>query len=312
MSAPSPAASLRPPLRGAYPAILGLLGATVFLSLFFLVFPGVDLWVTGLFYRPGVGFPASSLAILAALRNLATAQLWAIVFALLAALAIKLARPWEPAPVPPRAILFLLTTLALAPGLIVNALMKNNWGRPRPFMVEAFGGQSPFVPVWEITDYCTRNCSFVSGEASSAIWLVAIALMVPVGWRRPALWVILAWATLLSLARVAYGHHFLSDVLLAWAITLLVIALAYQAMIVAPPGWLSPPALERGLSRVGLALRRLVGSGESPRQLRDPVPEDRHLADRLLAPRREDQESDHGDEGGGEGGDGHGGLRSGS
>lgn len=309
MSAPYPAAtSSRLPWRGPHTAIVALLAATLVLSLVFLAFPSIDLWATSLFYRPGSGFPAGDLALLEALRNLATAQLWAIVLALLAALAIKLARPREPAPIPPRAILFLLTTLAVAPGLIVNLWLKNAWGRPRPFAVEAFGGSAPYVPVWEISDYCVRNCSFVSGEASSAIWLVAVALVLPVGWRRSLLWPILAWATLLSMSRVAFGHHFLSDVLLAWTITLLLIAVAYRAIVVAPPEWLSPGTLERGLTGAGLALRRALGHGESPGQLRNPAAEDRNGADRLLAAGREDQEGDHGEKAGQEG-DGHGGLR---
>ena len=40
-----------------------------------------------------------------------------------------------------RAILFLTTTLALAPGLVTNIILKDNWSRPRPIDVIQFGGE---------------------------------------------------------------------------------------------------------------------------------------------------------------------------
>jgi membrane-associated phospholipid phosphatase len=122
--------------------------------------------------------------------------------------------------------------------------------------VEAFGSEAPYVEVWRITDWCADNCSFVSGEASSAVWLVAVALVLPKSVRTPATIAATVYALLLSLNRIAFGGHFLSDVLISFGLTLLVIAVVHRAVIERPPNWLSNEALEAGLGRLGLALRR--------------------------------------------------------
>lgn len=259
-------ASTRRPWPGgsvaADPIVLAAL-ATLIASAFFLAFPPVDLWFTGLFYEPGSGFPLRSDPFLLGLREAIALLLMLAAVALLVPVAVKLARPDQPSPVSPTVPLFLLSTLALAPGLLVNGILKSFWGRPRPFMVTDFGGDLPFVPVWKITDYCARNCSFVSGEASSAIWMLAIALVVPRGWRTAVLVVTIPLALLLSFARIAFGNHFLSDVVISWGLTLLVIALLHRLLIVSPPAFLAEPALEAGLTRLGRGLRRLLRRGRS-------------------------------------------------
>ncbi len=62
-------------------------------------------------------------------------------------------------------------TLLIGTVGIINLVLKEIWGRPRPFEVEVFGGKNPFVLPGTIAEYCDRNCSFTSGEASSAAWL---------------------------------------------------------------------------------------------------------------------------------------------
>ena len=124
-----------------------------------------------------------------------------------------------------------------------------------PHDPSAFGGAAPYVEVWRISGWCDTNCSFVSGEASSAMWLVAVALVLPIRIRGPAVVVAVAYAALLSLNRIAFGGHFLSDVLIAFALTLLVIAVVYRVVILRPPRWLENATLEAGLARIGHALR---------------------------------------------------------
>jgi membrane-associated PAP2 superfamily phosphatase len=111
--------------------------------------------------------------------------------------------------------LFLAAALALGPGLIVNGIVKPQWGRPRPAQIRAFGGDKEFVGVWGFGAPGVSK-SFPSGHASMGFYLMAPAfLLYP---RRPR------WATaflisgllgggLLGLARIAQGQHFLSDVI---------------------------------------------------------------------------------------------------
>jgi lipid A 4'-phosphatase len=101
-------------------------------------------------------------------------------------------------------------------------------------MVDIFGGEAPYQPVWRITDWCQSNCSFVSGEASSATWLVAAIVLIP-GPLRPLLAPpVVVYALLISLNRLAFGGHFLSDVMLSWTISGLVFAVLFRLMVSAP------------------------------------------------------------------------------
>jgi lipid A 4'-phosphatase len=116
----------------------------------------------------------------------------------------------------------LLATLAIGPGLIVNVLLKDHWGRPRPYSTDLFGGHLPFVPAGELTNYCHSNCSFVSGEASSIFWLLCLIPLFPHHWRLRIGIAFTVIAVLTSGLRVAFGGHYLSDVVLGGLSTLVV------------------------------------------------------------------------------------------
>ena len=238
----------------ADPIALCLLFA-LFVSAFFLAFPGVDMWVSGLFYAPGRGFPLAKSRGLVLFRKSEDIVLTAVIIVIVASFLLKLLRPDRPSAISPNVSLFLLSSLIVGPGLIVNVALKSNWGRPRPVMVEAFGGADPYVEVWKITDLCARNCSFVSGEASTAVWLTAIAFVVPRSWRVPVAVVAAIYAGLLSLNRLAFGGHFLSDIVISWGLTLLVIAVFHRIFLASPPPWLAPARLEAGVTRLGQRLR---------------------------------------------------------
>ena len=74
-----------------------------------------------------------------------------------------------------RAVIFLIATIAIGPGLIVNLGLKDHWRRPRPTQTQEFNGPSPFRPWYETNGDCKKNCSFVRGEASTGFWMVAPA-----------------------------------------------------------------------------------------------------------------------------------------
>jgi membrane-associated phospholipid phosphatase len=244
----------RSPALLADPIVQALLFILV-VSLVFLAFPGIDVWFSRLFFDPDIGFPMSRLAAFKALRALAEVLLIGSVLATIAAVAVKLRRPKRPTPIRPCDIIFLLTSLVIGPGLLVNAFFKEFWGRPRPSTVDLFGGEAPFVNVWQVSDHCSENCSFVSGEAAVAMWLVAVAIVVPGRWRKPVLVLALVLAVILSANRIAFGRHFLSDVLLAWGLTLLVMTVTHRIVVEQPSRWLANDRLEAGLTRLGLRLR---------------------------------------------------------
>lgn len=196
----------------------------------FAAFPQADLIVSGWFYRPGEGFRLAGRPWIEALRN----GIWNLSIAvfLLSAAALVLAaagRPVRGAGARPAGFVFLL--YLLGPGLLVNGVLKEHWGRARPVDVVEFGGAAAFTPPWLPADQCASNCSFVSGEGSAAAALaVTFLILAPAARRRlpRAGFALYALAgVLLPLAglglRIATGRHFLSDTVFA---VLLVLALA--------------------------------------------------------------------------------------
>lgn len=227
-------------------------------SLFFLVFPGVDLRVSGLFYSKDGGFWAQNEPFLRRLRYLGPYIVRIIAVGSVAIFLLKILFPGRRPVVPLRTPLFLLTTLILGPGVLVNLILKNNWGRPRPVMVEQFGGDLPYQLVWWPTDLCHSNCSFVSGEASAGMWLVAAVFVAPVAWRFALLCFVLPLGLILSVNRIAFGGHFLSDTLISWGLTLLVIFAVHRFLYVSAPAFLRDTHLDEWFTRKGRLLHAIT------------------------------------------------------
>lgn len=227
------------------------------ISVVFLTFPALDIWFSRQFYDEVTGsFPVAHLPVFIAIRELHSIMTWVIAVGVSLALVYKILVPWRPSLVPPRDILFILGTLAVGPGIIVNGLFKSFSGRPRPYQTELFGGEMPFVGVWDITDHCARNCSFISGESSSAIWLITATVLFPRRWRRTAFVILLGLGIVFALNRVAFGGHFLSDVLIAWFLTLGLIALFERYLYASSGADERAAKAEEALTAFGMALRR--------------------------------------------------------
>jgi lipid A 4'-phosphatase len=129
-----------------------------------------------------------------------------------------------------RAMVFLIATMVIGPGLIVNLGLKDHWHRPRPNQTQDFNGNEPFRP-WYVDDgACKKNCSFVSGEAATGFWMVAPASVLPPPWRGPAMIAAFAFGFGASLLRMAFGGHYLSDVILGGLVALIVIEITRRLL----------------------------------------------------------------------------------
>ncbi len=138
----------------------------------------------------------------------------------------------------PRKWLFLALCLAVGPGLVANVLLKDHWGRARPSQVQLFGGERAFTPPLLPARECPRNCSFVSGEASSIFALFfALALMLETR-RRQLLALGLLAGGAAGLMRMAQGGHFLSDVLFA-GVFMMLTTLALHWLVFDAGAWWS-------------------------------------------------------------------------
>jgi len=109
----------------------------------------------------------------------------------------------------------ILATLIVGPGLVANVLLKDQMGRARPYQTEMFGGTKAFTPPLVAANQCARNCSFVSGEASSMFALFFGFAMVARTRARTFLAIGIAMGTIVGVIRMSQGAHFLSDVVFA-------------------------------------------------------------------------------------------------
>ena len=180
--------------------------------IFFLMFPNLDLIVANVFYQERFYFDdylwvktiywvfakISGLVLLIYLRM--------ILFYKKSKQAQKL-----------RAVCFLLVTLLIGPGLLVNTVLKNNSvGRPRPVHVQEFGGDATYTPVFHYSGMCQKNCSFVSGHSAMGFYFIALFWLFP---RRRVFLAGLAIGIVVSFVRIVQGGHFLSDTVFAgWVV----------------------------------------------------------------------------------------------
>ncbi|MGA7982730.1 MAG: phosphatase PAP2 family protein [Chromatiaceae bacterium] len=188
-------------------------------SLLFVLFPQIDLAVSGLFYTPGVGFEINGAWYERFIYHASELLIAGVTLALIALWGYaRLAKRTLPIRLAGKELAFLLLVLALGPGLMINWALKEHWGRARPVDLVEFGGTHAFSPAWILSDQ--HGHSFCSGHAGATFYLIAVALVVAHRRRR---WVSLAvvGGILVGLVRIASGGHFLSDVLVSFFIVLI-------------------------------------------------------------------------------------------
>ena len=208
--------------------IVGLLvGLAAVVTIISLIGPNIDLEIARLFFDPVTRrFPAGSNPYVATLRDHGYVSIITCVGFVAAALATKF-WPKFRLNLPARVAVFLVGSLALGPGLLVNGVFKDYWHRPRPIQVTEFGGDKPYVNWWYPGGTCARNCSFASGEAASAAWMVGPAMLAPAPWRAAAIGAAAIFTAATSLSRMAVGAHFFTDVVFGALMSLLVLWAMY-------------------------------------------------------------------------------------
>ncbi len=231
--------------------LLIALAIAVVVGIVFALYAELDLTLSGVFYDAAtrrwnvLDWPGGRL------RHLAGWLIALVVAPAVIALLVKLVLPRRPMWLPGRAIVLMITTLVLGPGLLVNVILKDNSGRPRPIYVTEFGGHEHFRPWWDMRGECQKNCSFVAGEPSGAFWTMAGAAVAPPHWRAAAYGAALVFGSAVGALRISAGGHFFSDVVFGGVVVFLLIWLVHGLLY----RWrtrLSDAGVERALERVAM------------------------------------------------------------
>lgn len=200
----------------------------------FALAPGVDIGAARLLSDPSQSFPFplrewSPIVILnVSVPYIATAVVIGLGLALLAWV-LPVPGNWR---IRPLVIGYIALSLAVGPGLITNAVLKEYSGRARPAQVTEFGGPKKFTAAFAPARECPTNCAFVSGHAAMGFYLVTFALLMAPGRRRRlAIAGAVGAGSLFGLARMAEGGHWLSDVVFSGLINIAVAWAAYYWLI---------------------------------------------------------------------------------
>jgi len=138
--------------------------------------------------------------------------------------------------------LFLLLAMLLGPGLIINAILKDNWGRPRPRNVNDYGGKYAYEQVLSV-DPSSPGLSFPCGHCSMGFFLMIPFFVLRK--RKPLLAAVsltagILYGLLIGVARMAQGGHWCSDVIIAGILVYLTGAILFYALKLDRDIWFHP------------------------------------------------------------------------
>ena len=121
-------------------------------------------------------------------------------------------------------IIFIWISGAFTMLLIVNVILKNMWGRVRPNDISYFGGTYDFTPWYKISNSCTSNCSFVSGDASVGFIIVIFYFITK---KSIYLYLGLFFGIFLGFIRILAGGHFFSDIVFSQIVVTTSISISF-------------------------------------------------------------------------------------
>ena len=206
---------------------LKTLTITLILSIIFFIFPNLDITVSGLFFSQDGDFIGSENNWFIYFIRKMIMPLFALLifFIPLAAIVKQIKFKEKILDIPVRDWTYLFTCLVIGTGVVVNLIFKNFWGRARPNDTIIFGGEEPFTIPWLNVNYCENNCSFVSGDVSFFTLSLALLLIF-----NKTSWNTFAYIAvgLISLLRIMEGDHFLSDTIMSFIITFVIIKILYK------------------------------------------------------------------------------------
>jgi lipid A 4'-phosphatase len=230
-------------------------GVAALAGIVFSTFPGLDIAVSGHFRREDGAFAFAVSPFFVGLRELflRSFTLWYIALTVCGIVAFRRQRPvfnldWK-------RWLYLGSCSLAGPLLIVNILLKEQWGRWRPREIFELGGREIFTPVLDTGGTCVNNCSFVSGEVASMAMVFFALAFATRHWRPIHYGLGVLMGGLEAFIRIGQGGHFLSDTIFAIVMMAMIAALMHAWFFISPYSPLEP-------ARQGW--KRLVDHAEEP------------------------------------------------
>lgn len=211
----------------------GIDNRLIWAVLFFVVaiftkFPGLDLLVSSRYFDLDRGFVHAKDPVVLALYNFTPIIGRALFLTLLlhALLAPWIARalaaagrtdaaqrcrgPWRHL-----STVFVCAAL-LGPGVVIEGVLKNTVGRPRPVQVVPFNGEATYQGPFALGDNPGSHRSFVSSHAATGFALMALGLTCRPAVRRRWLLVGILAGSAIGAGRLMQGGHYLSDIVFAF------------------------------------------------------------------------------------------------
>ena len=217
----------------------------------FAVYPQLDIAISRHFFNESYRvFPVQYSLVARHLRDIFSTIVALLVAPAFIAIALKLILPRRRMLIAGRAAVFLIATLALAPGLMANLILKDFWGRPRPAEIQEFYGPEKFVPWWDPRGSCDKNCSFVAGEGAGGFWTLAPAALAPPAWRPIAYGAALVFGAAAGTLRLSGGAHFFSDVAFSGVFTFLIVWAVHGLIYRWPRTRMTDEQIERPIERI--------------------------------------------------------------
>jgi len=202
--------------------VILLLGA-----LFVTIGPSLDLYFSGLFYYGNSQFYLQSYDFLSKVFREVLLPLILIYILILPIIGqfIKIDRIYLNYKFSVKEIFLIWSTQIFSMIIFINLILKNLWGRARPGDVQQLGGKETFTSWFEYSNACSTNCSFVSGDASVGFSIIILYFIT-----KKVIFINLSiiFGLLLGIIRIVAGGHFLSDIIFAGLIVILINFFIYK------------------------------------------------------------------------------------
>ena len=141
-------------------------------------------------------------------------------------------------------LLICALTPIIASALLVNVVLKDHTGRPRPREIKQFSGNWEYLPALQ-TGIPGRGHSFPCGHCSIAFTLTSGVVF----WRHSRKFAILSlslglvYGIMMSIARIAQGGHFITDAMWSLGVVWLTLTALYY-FVYQPPRTENKPVMQ--------------------------------------------------------------------